>query len=127
MRPRRNPRQKKPLTIERVEKRQRKAVQFAQAYLHDDSLADELRELSPQEYAERRGIPIQNPQRREVITVANGTRRQTREQELEEERDEAVELLEEAQETLDDLQDRIDDVLGEYEPEESDEDNGNGK
>jgi len=128
MRPRLNPRQKKPLTIEQLEKRQRKAVQFAETFLHDDVLANELRELTPEQYAERRGISIQNPQRKGVITVANRTSGQTHEEELEQERDEAIELLEEAQEALDDLQDRIDDVLGEYEPEEeeeSEQDTGN--
>ena len=120
MKPRLNRRQKKPLTIEQVEKRQQKAVQFAETFFHDDALADELRELTPEEYAERRGILIQNPQRREEVTSMAD-----RKPSIQEQRDEAVDLLEEAQETLDDLQDRIDDVLGEYGEAEEEADAGN--
>lgn len=59
-----NPRRKKPLTREQVEKRQVKAVRFAAAVLEDDDLADELESLSPQEYAERKGLLMTNPTRK---------------------------------------------------------------
>jgi hypothetical protein len=47
-----------PLTVERVEAMQRKAVRFAADVLRDDDKADELESLTPEEYAERKGIRI---------------------------------------------------------------------
>jgi hypothetical protein len=46
-----------------VRQAQDKAVRFAQNVLVDEDLADELDGLSPEEYADRKGLVIQNPQK----------------------------------------------------------------
>jgi galactokinase len=51
------------LTSDEVARRQAQAVEFMERLGNEDK-ADELDELSPTEYAERRGITIQNPRRR---------------------------------------------------------------
>jgi hypothetical protein len=50
----------KRATIEQVEKKQAKAVNFLRNIVQDDDKADEIAALSPQEYAERKHITI-NP------------------------------------------------------------------
>jgi hypothetical protein len=52
---------KKRRTLEQVETAQRRAVSAAETLLGDDDLADELEDLSPEEYAERKGFEIINP------------------------------------------------------------------
>lgn len=65
-----NPRQRKELTHEEVERRQEQAVAYAAEFLGDEDLADELESLSVGEYAQRRGFQLTNPGREEVISVA---------------------------------------------------------
>jgi hypothetical protein len=100
-------RPKKPLPIETIAKRQGQAVHLAQKL--DPALAEELRALTPEQYGERRGIPIQDAQREEVISMAPRNP-----SDVQGDLDEALDLLEESQQTLDDLQDRIDDLLSQY-------------
>jgi hypothetical protein len=111
----RNPRSKKPLPYDKIEKRQAKAVSFARDFLQDDALGDELESLSVEEYADRRGIPIANPSRGEVNTMPR--------EKLEDVVSDRDALLDK----LDDLRDEIDDILGEYdgdEAESGDDDDG---
>jgi len=49
-------------SLTQVEQTQEKAVRFAHNVLADDDLADELESLSPEEYADRKGLVIRNPQ-----------------------------------------------------------------
>jgi hypothetical protein len=63
-----NPRRKTALTEDQVAARQDKAVRFARNVLGDDDLANELEELTPAEYAERKGLNFQNPNRKGVKT-----------------------------------------------------------
>jgi hypothetical protein len=67
-----NPRQKKALSPEQVEKRQAKAVRFLRDVVDDPDLADEIEDLSVREYAERKGLElINNPtqKRKELIPM----------------------------------------------------------
>jgi hypothetical protein len=49
------------VTLEQVEARKRKAVNFARNVLQDDDLADDLESESPESYAERKRLTIRNP------------------------------------------------------------------
>jgi hypothetical protein len=63
-----NPRSK-ALSRDQVEAKQAKAVRFAENVLDDEDKADELAALSPEEYAERRGLRLQNPRGKGVISM----------------------------------------------------------
>src|SRR5579864_9477245 len=64
------PRKKKSLTREQVEKRQDKAVQFLRDVADDPDMADEIEDLSVDEYAERKGFElVKNPSRRKRDTM----------------------------------------------------------
>ncbi len=56
-----NPRKRAALTVEEMERRQAQAVDFTRNVVGDNDLANEIESLSVQEYAERRGIPLANP------------------------------------------------------------------
>jgi hypothetical protein len=56
-------------TLEQTETAQARAVRFAENVLGDSDLADELEDLTPEEYADRRGIVITN---QGEMKVANG-------------------------------------------------------
>jgi len=61
----RNPRKKNALSFEQAEKRQAKAVRFLRDIADDPDLADEIEDLSVQEYAERKGFEVTtNPTRK---------------------------------------------------------------
>lgn len=50
-------------TFEQVQAMQSKAVRFVEDVLEDDDLADELFDLSVQDYADRKRVTISNPAR----------------------------------------------------------------
>jgi len=54
---------RKVLSREQVEKKQRKAVAFLRDVVGDDDLADEIYDLSVEEYAEKKRITLENPNR----------------------------------------------------------------
>lgn len=59
------PRKKKKLTRQEVEKRQDKAVQFLRNVADDPELANDIEDLSVDEYAERKGFElVKNPSRK---------------------------------------------------------------
>lgn len=59
------PRKKKTLTREQIAKRQNKAVQFLRDVADDPELANEIDDLSVEEYAERKGFEFaSNPSKR---------------------------------------------------------------
>ena len=60
---------KKYRTFEQTETAQARAVRFAENVLEDSDLADELESLTPEEYADRKGIVIIN---QGEIKVVNG-------------------------------------------------------
>lgn len=60
-----SPRKKKALDREQVEKRQAKAVRFLRDVTDDPDLADEIEDLSVEEYAKRKGFELtDNPTRK---------------------------------------------------------------
>jgi len=71
---------KKALTKDQVERRQEKAVDFLERVVGDEEvgqsgstgleLADEISELSVEEYAERKGFTLENPSEHELIEQA---------------------------------------------------------
>jgi hypothetical protein len=63
---------KKYRTREQTETAQARAVAFAQNVLDDSDLADDLESLTPEEYADRKGIVITNPLERTPTNMANG-------------------------------------------------------
>ena len=95
----------KTLTREQVEKRKEKAVAFTRDVREDPERAAEIEDESPEEYAERRHIQIQNPVRRF---------RMASKRELEQQ----VEELEEEVEALNDRLDEITDLAAPEEEEE---------
>ena len=60
---------KKYRTLEQTETAQARAVRFAENVLQDSDLADELESLTPEQYADRKGIVITN---QGEMKVANG-------------------------------------------------------
>jgi len=63
---------KKYLTREQIETAQARAVRFAENVLEDSDFADDLEALTPEEYADRRGITITDPLERRITNMANG-------------------------------------------------------
>ena len=63
---------KKYRTEEQTKTAQARAVRFAENVLKDSDLASELEDLTPAEYADRRGIEIVNPLKRRTTNMANG-------------------------------------------------------
>jgi len=59
-----NPRHKKALSSEQVERRQARAVRFLRDVANDPDRADEIEHLSVAEYAERKGFQLSNPRTR---------------------------------------------------------------
>jgi hypothetical protein len=66
-----NPRKKKALSREQAEKRQAKAVRFLRDVVDDPDLADEIEDLSVQEYARRKGFEVINNPIRKRETPMN--------------------------------------------------------
>jgi hypothetical protein len=59
-----NPRRKKALSSEQVERRQAQAVRLLRDVTDDPDRADEIEDLSVAEYAERKGFQLSNPRTR---------------------------------------------------------------
>ena len=92
---------KKYLTREQTQTAQARAVRFAKNVLEDSNLADDLESLTPEEYADRKGMVITNPLKRRIPSVANGNGR-TKQDLLDE--------IDELQQENADLQDQLDAV-----------------
>jgi hypothetical protein len=60
------------VTLEQVEKRKRKAVDFAYNVLEDSDLASDLEDESAESYAARKGLKISNTAGRRQAAMANG-------------------------------------------------------
>ena len=104
----------KTLTRKQLEARKAQAVRFTEDVLDDPDLADELEDLTPEEYAERRRIKISNPKKGgRHMSVPS--------------RRELLETIKELEEENDDLHDRlgqIGDLAGTEDEEEGDEEEG---
>jgi hypothetical protein len=59
------------MTREQIQAKKDKAVRFLRDVLENEDRADEVEDESVEDYAERKGLKISNPERR-TITVANG-------------------------------------------------------
>ena len=59
------------VTYDQVEARKEKAVRFLRDVVGDDDRADEVEDESVEDYADRKGLVIKNPQRR-TTDMANG-------------------------------------------------------
>ena len=96
---------KKYRTFEQTETAQARAVRFAQNVLEDSALADEFKSLTPEDYADRKGIVITN-QGETKVANGNGDPRTK------------AELLEE----IDDLQSQLDAINDILNPPSDDDD-----
>jgi hypothetical protein len=74
-----------------VESTKAKAARFARDVLGDGESAGDIENESPEDYAERKGITITNPQRR--ITMANGGGNGLSKADLQDCIDQATEIL----------------------------------
>ncbi len=83
----------KTRTYQQVEAAKRKAELAAENLMEDDDLADEFAEMSVEQYAERKGILIQNPKQERKKNMAT-----KREIALQEELEEAQARIEELEE-----------------------------
>jgi predicted RNase H-like nuclease (RuvC/YqgF family) len=108
----------KRLTREQVEGRKEKAARFTEVVLGDSDRADDIRDESIEDYAERRRFEITNPTRR--CKMPSGSRDPQREQikDLKEQ----IRDLEEENESLQDQLDSIAEIVAPDEPEESEDD-----
>jgi hypothetical protein len=64
----------KKVTLEQVEKKQAKAVAFLRDVVGDSNKADEIESLTPQEYAERKKLTLENPNSKGKTQKAKGKR-----------------------------------------------------
>ena len=96
---------KKYRTFEQTETAQARAVRFAENVLEDSDLADELESLTPEEYADRKGIVITNQGEMKVANGNGDPRTKT-------------ELLDE----IDDLQSQLDAINDIFNPPSDDDD-----
>jgi hypothetical protein len=102
---------RKTKTLDQVERMQAKAIRFLRDVVGDPDKADEIEDLSPEEYAERKGAEIveENPRhsyglgrRREVMTKSQ-----------------LEERIAELEEENEDLQSRLDSIGAVVQPEAS--------
>jgi len=105
---------RKELTRDEVAARQAKAVRFVEDVVGDADLADEIADLSTDEYAARKGFTIVNP----LIkggrkSMATKRELQERVEELEDELEDAQEDLEQAETALAEIADKADSALEE--------------
>ncbi len=111
-------RKRRELTREQVAARQGKAVDFLDSVVGDPDLADEIRDLSAEEYAARKGFRIVNPSRKgSEVHVASKQQLEQRIGELEDELETTQEDLERAESTLAEIAERADSALPEEEEE----------
>jgi hypothetical protein len=106
------PKRPKQATYDQVLRKQDKAVQFLRDVVGNDDLANDIEDLSVQEYADKKNIEIVNPNR--STSMANGNGR-TKQDLL----DEINDLTLENQDLSDQL-DAINDILNP--PEDGDQD-----
>ena len=100
-------------TLDQVVAMQAKAVRFMNDVVGDPHHADKIESLGPEEYAERKGVRIENPKSRRIGAEPMATRRPSR-TELEE----RVEELEQENETL---SEKIENILNIASEDDSDE------
>jgi TolA-binding protein len=111
----------KRLAPDQVQARKDQAARFTENVLGDPGRAQEIRDESIEEYAERRKFELANPKRRRVIMA----RRRKTVAELEEQiadLQEQVDDLEGENETLQDQLDEVASIVAPEEEEEGDED-----
>src|SRR5215831_6049541 len=101
----------KPLTLSQLAARKEKAVRFTRDVLDDPDQADEIEDESLEDYAERKGFQIANPNRRRTAIMPTNKSRADLEAEI-------SDLQEENQE----LQDQLDDIADIVSPDEEEED-----
>ncbi|HXX99406.1 MAG TPA: hypothetical protein VEI54_00705 [Candidatus Limnocylindrales bacterium] len=70
-----NPRKKKTWTYEQAESRRDKAERFTRDVLDDPDRADEIADMTPQEYAEERGVELVEKQQGENMYRKNASRK----------------------------------------------------
>jgi hypothetical protein len=63
---------KKNRTYEQVQTVQQRAVNFLRNVLENDNRADEVEGMSPEQWADEKGIRITNPEGREKVANGNG-------------------------------------------------------
>jgi hypothetical protein len=102
-------------TLEQVEAMQRKAVLFADNVLDDPDLADELEELSPEEYAERKRITVENPHKRTQVVIFNNPLKKGKQTM-------ALPTRAELQERIDELEEKLEAIAGLASDEEEEDD-----
>jgi hypothetical protein len=101
----------KQVSLEQAVKKQAAAIRFAENVLQDDSKADELSDLSPQEYAERRGLEVvDNPRRRANMVNSSMSK------------DELLDRIDELESENSDLQDALDSIADIASPAPGDDD-----
>ncbi|MEO8027572.1 MAG: hypothetical protein ABI823_13915 [Bryobacteraceae bacterium] len=89
----------KLLTLSEAESKRRKAVEFLHR-IGDDDRAEEFEAMSPEEYAEHKGVEIvANPQRSQRMARGKTVAQLTAE-------------LDEANDQIDELQGKLDDIVG---------------
>ena len=106
--------ERKIRTPERVARMQQKAVTFLRNVVGNDELADEIEDLSLEEYAERKRIRIQNRK--------GGERQMASKRELEEQVRELEERNGELEDALAAIGESVDSALPEDDSEDEDED-----
>jgi hypothetical protein len=127
---------KKYQTQQQVETAQTRAVNFLRNVLEDDDRADEVEDMTPEEWAEEKGITITNPERRNT-DVANGRNANAgngddmTKGDLQDCIDTATQILEDAyvpEATREDLAaavgDALDALAGDYDYEDEEDDEG---
>ena len=103
----------KAKTLEQLEQMRQKAVRFLRDVVGDDDKAEEFNEMTPEEYAEHKGVEIAaNPKRRRMPTSSRPTRAEL---------EERIEDLEQENAELNDKLDSIVDIAGSSDEEDGDE------
>lgn len=108
----------KRLSRDQIRGRQEQAVRFTETVLGDPERAQEIRDESIEEYAQRRKFEIANPRR-----VIMAKRRKTV-AELEAENDDLRDQVEDLESTNQELEDQLDAVADIVSPEEEEVDEG---
>ena len=105
---------RKTKNVDQLERIQAKAVRFLRDVVGDPDKADEIEDLTPEEYAERKGVEMVEENPRHVY--GSGVRREvTTKSQLEE-------RIAELEEENEDLQSRLDSIVDIVQPEASESD-----
>jgi len=86
----------KDVTYDQAEAKRRKAEQFLRDVVGDDDRADEFGGMSTEDYAERKGLRIINPARRNTTMAYTKAQLEERIRDLEEENENLAEQIDEA-------------------------------